>query len=256
MRKYALGWDFKVAYPPRFGPKEYFLVPDYFGLSEHFVRTTLRNVPPERVIVDCAQAYYAAYPASIAQIYSPRKFLPVADGGFVASGMELASEPGDDAASLLNYQYLLRRTVAPADDTRSAYLESEERMEGLSLRSMSEFTKNIIRTVDQDFIRARRRENYLILDELAGINRLRPHLGDQTPLCYPLMVRDAGKIWRALLELRIYTPRYWPGIDPQDDFERALLHETLYLPIDHRYDESTMAYLRDTVLQMHHRFSD
>lgn len=255
IRKYALGWDFKITYPTRLAAGEYILVPDYFGLSDDLVRTTLRNVPPERIIVDCAQAYFADYPASVARIYSPRKFLPVADGGFVATSAALTSEPGDDEAAIANYQYLLRRTVAPGDATRPAYLKAEERMNELSLRTMSGFTKNIIRTLDQDFIRSRRRENYRILDELSGINRLKLRLGDQTPLCYPLMVRHAEKIWQVLLELCIYTPRYWPNIEPQHDFERALLHETLYLPVDHRYDVSAMLFLRETIVRLHHRFS-
>lgn len=254
-QKYAVEADFTIAYPDRLAAGEYFLVPDYFGLSADLVHDTLRRVPPERVIVDCAQAYFADYPDAVARIYSPRKFLPVADGGFVATRMDLASEPGDEQAAIANYQYLLRRTVAPVEVTRPLYLEAEERMDDLSLRAMSAFTQNIIRTLDQDFIKSRRRDNYRILEELGGINRLNLRLGAQTPLYYPLMTPHAEKIWQALLDLHIYTPRYWPNVEPRSDFEQALLHETLFLPIDHRYDAAAMVFLKDTVGQMHQRFS-
>lgn len=254
--KYPIGLNFKVVYPDSLAVGEYLLVPDYFGLSAGLVLDALRSVSADRIIVDCAQAYFAAYPTALARIYSPRKFLPVADGGVIATDVELASEPGDDNAAIASYQYLLRRTVAPAEATRESYLEAEERVDTLSLRRMSGFTKNIIRTLDQSFIQSRRRENFRILDELANVNRLSWRLGEQTPLCYPLMIRHAEKIWKALLRLRVYTPRYWPNIEPLSDFEYALLHETLYLPLDHRYDARAMTFLKDTIMQLYHRFSD
>lgn len=256
VRKYSIGPGFDISYPDHLADGEYFLVPDYFGVSADLVCGALENMPAERVIVDCAQAYFAAYPSAIARIYSPRKFLPVADGGFVATDVALASEPGDDQATIASYQYLLRRTVTPAETTREAYLDAEERMNNISLRAMSGFTGNIIRTLNQEFIKSRRRENFQILDDLSSLNRLSVRLGEQTPLCYPLMIRNAEKIWQALLRLRIYTPRYWPGIEPLSDFENALLSETLFLPLDHRYDALTMASLRDTIVQLYHRFSD
>lgn len=256
VKKYAIGPDFDISYPRHLGDGEYFLVPDYFGVSADLIHRVLKNMPLERVIVDCAQAYFAAYPAAAARIYSPRKFLPVADGGFVATNLELASEPADDQAAIAGYQYLLQRTVAPAETTRDAYLDAEERMNDVSLRAMSGFTGNIIRTLDQEFIKSRRRENFQILDELASLNRLKVRLGEQAPLCYPLMIRNAGKIWQALLRLRIYTPRYWPNVEAWSDFESALLSETLFLPIDHRYDASRMVALRDTVIRLYHKFSD
>lgn len=250
IKTYGLTWDFEIVDAKPFAPDDVILIVDYYGLGAGAVRRALRTLPPDRVIVDCAQSYFAPRLPSLAQIHSPRKFLPVADGGFIRTDVELEHIKGDDQASIAHYQYLLQRTIGEPEQSRKAYLRAEQRLDEISLREMSSFTRNIISTIDTAHIRQRRRSNFEILHQLSAVNRLSLRLGDQVPLCYPLMVENGSEIRKRLLELRIFTPRYWPNIEPTTEFEDRLLNDTIFLPLDHRYDAQAMISLRELVYDM------
>ena len=219
------------------------LLVDYYGLCRSQIENQLTLFPANSVIVDCSQAWFQAPFNCLATIYSPRKFLPVPDGGVVHTSLQLETAEHDERSSLDRYQYLLERVVTEPEVSRKLYLESEAQLEVPSLRSMSVFTRKLIEVADQDFIKARRARNWEALSELGAVNQLQFEPVGQTPICYPLLFEGAAQLRDELRKERVFAPLYWPGLTPTTVHEKALLTSTLYLPIDHRCDESDMARL-------------
>lgn len=223
------------------------LLVDYYGVCRTQIESQLKRFPASSVIVDCSQAYFQAPFDCLATIYSPRKFLPVPDGGVVHTSLELEVLEPSEQASLERYRYLLERVIGKPEASRELYLESEAQLEVPSLRSMSAFTRTLIEVADQDFIQARRARNWEALGVLGKVNKLSFDLAGQTPICYPLMIEGAGRLRDELRKQRVFAPLYWPGITCTNQHEAALVSDTLYLPIDHRYGEFDMCRLVDLI---------
>lgn len=250
VEKYAIGGDFKVLAPLELARNEVILLVNYFGLTAETLLEQMKCYPKDQVILDCSQAYFYEAPDCLAAIYSPRKFLPVPDGGFIKTHVHLPNDAPDEDASIGRYQYLLQRVVKEVEHSRSLYLQSEDELGAVSIKSMSSFSRAISKTIDLEFIQARRRENYGVLQSLDRINRIRLPLGQQVPLCYPLMISNGEAVRARLIESRIFTPKYWPDVNPVNEFENSLLRDVVYLPIDHRYGKEQMRALIDFFCSM------
>lgn len=232
---------------------EWVLLVDYFGLCADSVERQLADLPRSQVIVDCSQAFFQPAFDCLATMYSARKYLPVADGGFVATRMALPQLPTDELAAAHRYRYLQERALGEPEASRAAYLAAEAELEHASLRAVSAFTRRHAAAADHDGIRKARISNFHTLAELLPGPALGMNPASQVPLCYPLPVPDADAFRARLIERRVFTPKYWPGVEPMTGFERKLLENTVFLPIDHRYNTGHMAYLADVVTDILNR---
>lgn len=241
--KYPINRCFGLGAEIDLRPDDLVILINFFGINETSVLSDLAKLPKESVLVDCSQAYFSGAFDCLASFYSPRKFVPVADGGFIHTAVELNGQPADEQASINRFEYLLQRAIGEPEASRALYLRAEESLHEISLREMSCFSRKVIETNDLNFIRNKRIENFKILSELDELNEISINLGQQVPLCYPLMVKK-GKILREhLLAQRVFTPKYWPDVYPLNNFETSLLNDTVYLPIDHRCSDEDMWYL-------------
>ena len=226
------------------------IIANYYGLCCSQIEKVLSHFPKNSVIVDSSQAYFQTPFDCLATIYSPRKFIPVPDGGIVNTDLRLCQKEPDEISSFVRYRCLVESVVGGPESSRDLYLESESQLNLPSLRTMSAFTRRLLEIVDTNFIKLRRISNWKKLDTtLSQYNQLNFALGDQIPLCYPLMLKhDANLIRDSLCKFRIYLPRYWPGITCNNSHEQRLLNNTLFLPIDHRYNDQDMNRLLDSLL--------
>lgn len=240
---YSLNNTFEVHNKIKFKDGDLILLVNYFGLCKEKITNQLKNLPKEKVIVDCSQAYFESSFDCLATIYSPRKFLPVPDGGIIQSTIKLETEMYDDHSSIQRYSYLLERTVSEPEKSREHYLNSEQQLEKISIRGMSSFTQKLIETMDLQFIKNRRRSNWSFINKLQSINNIKLEIGDQVPLCYPLMINNATALREKLIKNRIFTPIYWSDAQASNEIEWNLVRNTLYLPIDHRYSEEHMNFI-------------
>jgi hypothetical protein len=248
--RYPINDQFQPASDLHLTTNDYILLVNYFGLCARGLFQSVEKQLTPQAILDCSQAYFFKDDRFTTTIYSPRKFLPVADGGFIATSQILPKSAPDNKGSIRRYQYLLERSLGEPESSRSAYLQAESELELLSNREISMFTRKVCETTDLDFIKNRRRENFAVLTNLDSDNSLQFDLGDQVPLCYPLMTDNADKIRERLLEKRIFTPRYWPNITPLNHFEEALLRKTVFLPVDHRYNRNQIQSMFQIVKQL------
>lgn len=221
---------------------------NYFGLLDWKVHEILQRFGKDSVIVDCAQAFFQTAYDCLATIYSPRKFVPVADGGIVSTQLALQVDMPDVEASIERAGYLLARVGAAPEHSRQQYLNAEASLEKITLRAMPPLTEALIRTADLDVIRQRRRANYATLSSaFSGVNEMDLAMVDQTPLCYPLMLTGGAEAKKRLIARRIFVPTYWGDATPSNPFELRLVKDTIFLPIDHRYDGDAMAWLVEQV---------
>lgn len=246
--KYPINSDFEIDGQIDLQPGDLILLVNYFGLTQNSIVNQLSSLPRERVIVDCSQAYFQKSFHCLASIYSARKFIPVADGGFIDTTWVLESEAADDNISIDRHQYLLRRVIGEPELSRQLYLQAEDSLKNVNRRSISDFSRKIIETADFEFITTKRRDNFLKLQKLEDINRLGFTLENQVPLCYPLMIEKGHLLREKLTKNRIFTPKYWPNITALNAFEKKLLQDVVYLPIDHRQGDNQINRIIDVVM--------
>ncbi|HDR9100007.1 TPA: hypothetical protein QDB15_003564 [Burkholderia vietnamiensis] len=238
-RRYAIGQDFGCP-DVELGPGEWLLYVNYFGVCDRHVDSVLERYPRERVVIDNAQAFFAAPRDCLANLYSPRKFVGVPDGGYLIANHPVALPDEIDHASLQRMAHLFKRLDAGAEAGFAAYQAAEASLDRQPPRRMSRLTRRLLATIDYASVRETRRANFSYLhDRLGDRNRLPVALSDASvPLCYAFLgttetTRDA------LIAQRIYTPCYWPEVASDDaapGFEAQLARSALFLPCDQRLD--------------------
>jgi hypothetical protein len=243
IKSYSIDQSFGISGEIDFREGDLILIVNYYGLCAASIERQLEMLPREAVIVDNSQAYFQPPFCCLANIYSPRKFLPVPDGGFIETDAKLKAEPADEEASLQRFHYLLQRVGSPPQASRANYLTAEASLDRPTLREMSGMTRRLARASDHDFIAMRRRENFHAFAGLLRDNELYFDLGDQVPLSYPLMTKDGSEVRKFLMDKNIFTPVYWKNTESTDPFEIRLINDTIFLPVDHRYNAGDIAYI-------------
>jgi len=222
---------------------------NYFGLCDHVV-SRLASQLPSQLIVDDTQALLASPTSALGTIYSPRKFAGLPDGGLlVANGLTVPVPAEEDDGSLQRMQPLLIRLAGSALEGYAAYVAANRTLEDTRPLRMSRLTRRLLRSMDPQDMRRRRRANFARLAAaFDAVNTRRWALGtDCVPLCYPLVLRrDVRDVRRRLAELDIFVPTYWEDARPRlhdDTPEKAMLDHCLALPCDQRYDAGQMDHL-------------
>lgn len=221
---------------------------NYFGLKEATVRRYAAEY--DNAIVDQCQALFAAPLPGLGSIYSPRKFVGVADGGYLYSRVEVPATLDMDS-STDRYLPCLQRLDAGAPKAFAAYQKVEAALSQQQPALMSRLTRSILASIDYDAISRRRRENYALLHaRLAGLNRFSEALaGEAVPMVYPFLTETQG-LREYLIRHGIYVARYWPdpdGLLPPDPVSQTVSQQLLPLPIDQRYGASEMQRVAELV---------
>ena len=224
---------------------EWLVYVNYFGLCAQQIDDVLSRFPRERVVIDNAQALFAQPAACLATLYSPRKFLGVPDGGYLATQQPIEMPEAIDNASLLRCEHLLTRLAKDAEAGYADYAAAEDSLKYQEPLRMSALTQRLLAGIDYESVRARRVENFAFLHEkLQRYNRFKFRYDEHAvPLCYPFFGAPAG-VREALRAQRIYTPTYWPDVAAAEgapDFERGLPDSTLCLPCDQRLTLADLA---------------
>lgn len=251
--RYALSASLEILEPPTLSTGEALLYVDYFGLKTAYVQAELAPHYGARLIVDNSQALFSSPLAGVATLYSPRKFVGVADGGWLANGPAPGELP--PSSSRQRFAALLGRLEEQPHAHYDAFQRAEHALRQEGIKAMSRSTARVLDSIDYPQVARRRIDN---------LGYLRSHLDrhnrfnqwPQTPvaaLCYPLMVdsaETAQRLRKHLLAQHIYVPRYWHEIDVAEQMprhERDWAQCLLPLPIDQRYDASHMQRLLNFV---------
>jgi len=110
-----------------------------------------------RVIVDQAQAYFQMPIPGVDTMYTCRKFLGVADGGFLYTDAPVLTDlPRDESFDRMHF--LLGRFERSASEFYQEYVQNNAFFDNEPLKQMSLLTENLLRGIDYDFIKTARTE--------------------------------------------------------------------------------------------------
>ena len=242
------------------GPRDLCVINHYFGLSARLPgwAPALATLAPERCVIDNTQSLGLSNPFPAHWSFlSPRKFLPVTDGGILhtAAGQMVDPSTLPDATdqSWSRAQWLFR--ALDEGGRGASYAEyltfRQQEVQAIAYARMSPVTRHLLAHCDvAGLLRARNRRFEtlrrtlpihsefcgVVLDELA------------CPIGFPVQVPDAARLQAVLAGHRIFSVRYWPELAQGgvlNDYERGLLDRTVLLPLDADYSETHMSILLD-----------
>ncbi|MFM0282481.1 hypothetical protein P0D75_31195 [Paraburkholderia sediminicola] len=236
---------------------EWLLYVNYFGISGNNVEDVLDRFPRERVVIDNAQAFFAEPRECGANLYSPRKFVGVPDGGYLVTDHPVPAPTEIDRTSQQRFSHLLQRIDADAEAGYAAYTAAEESLKCQEPKGMSKLTQRILAGINYDEVRAKRVANFVYLHEKLGPSNCFPLElnGNNVPLCYPYLGGPAD-LHAKLIANRIYTPRYWTEIATNESvppFEAELARTALFLPCDQRLSLTQLDDIARLVLNQRNR---
>ena len=237
-RYYPVGADLRPVIPEP-AEDEWVYLADFYGqLSDEELRAYRARFP--QMILDNAHAYFRPPLPGTDTLYTCRKFLGVADGGFLYTDLPETDLPEDQSHARMGF--LLGRFEQPA----SLFFEEASRnneMLGTEPKRMSPLTRNLLRAVDYDGVRKQREENFALLHEAFSARNLLQVKHTPGPYAYPLMLENGAEIRKKLIEKKIYVATLWPNVlrdQPSGSDAFRLASQILPLPCDQRYGAEEM----------------
>lgn len=229
---------------------EALLVVNYFGILNTTIKQIVSNNPTS--IIDNSQAFFTEPISGIETIYSARKFFGVPDGAYLYSGCSIDVELQRDT-SYIYCDFLLKRIDLSPEEGYSSFRSNEERLDNNPIRRMSKLTQALLSSIDYEFARKRRNENFFFLHEnLRDKNELTDLIENEAidgPMVYPFMTKDPS-LREKLHKNRIYVATYWNDVFERTDensLEWQLTKYMIPLPIDQRYGNSDMIQVLNTI---------
>lgn len=249
---YCINSDLEIKDDIVLAEDEYIVYTNYFGIKDLYVEFLDKKYGTQ-LIVDNAQALYCR--ATSKSVYSPRKFVGVADGGIVKMD-ELDNVLLSKLESDISYDrmsHLLKRYDLGASAGYVDFRQNSEKLKNQPIRLMSNLTKNILNSIDFEFIRMKRRENFAFLHSvLKDKNKL--NIGDlasfECPMVYPYYTDDE-KLRSRLIDNKIFVATYWPNVlewcIKKKGIEYDLAKQIIPLPIDQRVELRDLNYIIELV---------
>lgn len=225
---------------------EYLLYTNYFGIKDKYVAKVAKQYG-DKVIIDNAQALYCPAYAKH-QIYSPRKYMGMPDGGIAVTTVPDASSTLQQGLSYDRCTHLLKRTELLPSEGYMDFKGVSHIIAESPLSRMSEISKNILMSVDLDLIKEQRRRNFQHLNQfLAHKNKLLDSLtlslsDFECPMVYPYLTSDKDLKDRLIKE-QVFVATYWPNVldsAKPDMLEYEFASNLIAIPLDQRCDEEDM----------------
>ena len=239
---YNINDNFFPLFDKKIADDECFLYVNYFGLNDKNVHALSKECP--NLIIDNTQSFYSHPEKGVDTIYSARKFFGVPDGGYLYTDVEL-NEPIEKSISYLSMGPLLKRIEFSANHAYEEYCNNERVMDNQGIKSMSNLTHKILRSIDYESVRRKRRDNFTYIHEMLKEtnNYSIPDLANQVPMLYPYLCNNNG-IREKLISEKIYTPTFWRDVlehlSSSNTHEENYINNMLPLPIDQRYNHDDM----------------
>ena len=237
------------------GANEAIVITNYFGLLDEYVES-LANCK-HNIIIDNAQAFYAKPITGIDTFYSPRKFFGVPDGAYLYLGNnygelalyhELEHDTSWDRCS-----HLIKRADNLVEEGYANFRSLSAIYKELPLRKMSILSSRILDSIEYNVVRARRRENFRIVDSVLGSrNQLKSSLdSDSVPMAYPFL-SSRTDLRDRLIKQGVFIPQYWANVtllSGKGSWESELAENLIALPIDQRYNEPQVYAMLEIIKQ-------
>jgi len=237
---YRINKSLEIASEITLAPDEYLLYTNYYGIKDSYVESLVPKYG-NKLIIDNAQALFCKSHDECHQIYSPRKYVGMPDGGLLVSPLAVNSCELSMDHSYGRCSHLLKRLELLPSEGYKDFQDDDDQISSCELSRMSAISQKIFGSVDFEFIKQRRRENFETLHKALGnLNRLNiPSLDSfECPLVYPYWVNDGKALKKSLIANNIFVATYWPNVFDWvklGDLEYELAADVVCIPIDQRY---------------------
>lgn len=234
------------------------LAVNYFGRSAGDCFITFANKHPEITFIeDCAQSFDTGQkPWGNWRLFSPRKLVGVADGGFIVhtgSGPAPYSILPDRAINPeadIIWKAALLRAEDPdgtSNDLWHSINQQREKSIKVNRQRITDLSHETLTKLNASAIASKRRSNYTTLHkQLSSIALYKNNELKGVPFGYPVRVEAERRdvLAAVLIAERIFHAIHWSTLpSPAAAFprEHSLSREILTLPCDQRYDDQDMA---------------
>lgn len=244
---YQLDEDYFPRLSQQFESDDCLLYVDYLGHCRAQKRRLLTTFPPEKIIIDHSQAFFEHMPSALANLYSPRKFFGIPDGGLLHTLLDMPVPDTQDRGSLSHVTHLLLQHEYDTRAGYDAFQQAESALEDVAACRMSALTEKILRSVDYLRIKQTRERNYhLLRQRLDEINAFRfTDAAISGPFCYPFFF-PARKLHQALISRGVFVATYWREVLERvapASVEANYVNYMVPLPCDQRYSEDDIEQL-------------
>ncbi len=206
----------------------------------------------KNIIFDNTQAFFQSPIMSegVYNVYSPKKFVGVADGAYlIGQDIKQLIDMKEDLSSGRS-GYLFTSLEKGTNSSYSEYLDSQQNLEDAGARKMSVLTRTLLSNVNYLSVMRKRIANYEVLcNELSGFNEIKCNLDIESPAIYPLLIKS-DKLREKLITSHIYVSQWWKKViddSASNDWEKYISRYLFPLPIDQRYTEKDMRYIADVI---------
>lgn len=228
---------------------EWLYVVNYYGQLDNSVIKTLA-AKYKRVIADNAQAYFQMPAAGIDTIYTCRKFFGVSDGGILYTDKKLEQELCRDE-SHDRMDFVLGRFERSASEFYAQASANNDFFANEPVKTMSKLTENLLHSIDYDWVKQRRTENFTLLhNSLSKLNPLKLIIPEGA-FMYPLYVKNGSEIRKTLQAKKIFIPTLWPDVFEhccESELEYDYAKNILPLPVDQRYGAEEMKLIVEEIM--------
>lgn len=225
---------------------EMLVLNNYFGLSAYSSNfdSWLKKVKTDKILIDNTHSIGLSNQFSgRLSFVSPRKFLPVTDGGILFDPQNLVTEeylPHEKDVSWDRLKWIFRAIDEQGrNQSYKEYVEYRKKIQNNTYSRLSTVTRMLLCTYEISSVIQCRNENFRrFLAEIQihpSFSWLKSYESEFTPIGYPVYAKDAQKTQKNLSRHSIYTIRYWPELDNEqgtNEFEKKLLKHLLILPIE------------------------
>lgn len=242
---YHINNKFEIAEEITVHEGEYMIANNYFGLKDAYIAELAKKYA-DRLIVDNAQALFAPVLPGIKAVYSARKYVGVADGGFAVGVDSLGALNYDLDDASLHDSHLFIRKKQGAEAGFKDYQQNESKLDNQPICRMAYQTQDILLHIDYLNVIAKRRKNFEYLHKALGEHNqlFLPELDTSVcPMVYPFIGCIDVDLRSKLIANKVFVARYWPNVldwAKTDDFEYSLTTRLIPLPIDQRYNKEDM----------------
>ena len=237
---YNITEDFKPIISDELKEDDFLLYVNYFGINEDIVGILAKE--NKNLIIDNSQAFFSK-PKTFPVFYSPRKFFGVTDGAYLYTDQFLNQEFEKDISFHKCIQ-LLKKFDFNSQQSYEDYKLVEKSFSNEPLKTMSNLTNRILKSIDYKRIKRVREQNFSYLHKkLKELNELslssKPVNG---PLKYPFLIKNED-VKNHLIENKIYISTYWQEVFTRvqkDSLEYNLTKYLIPIPMDQRYNINDM----------------
>ena len=241
-----------------------FLMHYFGGIQKNSILTEIRSLANDKgaiIIEDTTHSIFSqAQTIGDYMVCSIRKWLPIPGGGALyynrnKCGIVKTSYP-QSVDNSRGYGMILKDLFLTTgfdcnEKYRQVFAACEEHLDSqIDIYEISDFSRFIASCVSIGKLIERRKKNYeILLNALKneGVNPAIKIDEHDTPLVYPLRVKNRDSLRSFLMSKKIYCAVHWPFDDNHKPEQRAFAKknadELISLPIDQRYDEAHIEYL-------------